>query len=103
MLSALDLVIVVTLAGAERGTHGYDLLQTVRSGHDPAVATTSLYRAIRSLLDRGLIAEAALEDGEDQRRRRYRITDAGLAAAAAERRRLERLFTGAPRLAGAVR
>jgi DNA-binding PadR family transcriptional regulator len=101
MLAPLDLVVVVTLSRTPDGTHGYDLLQTVRAEHDAAVATTSLYRVLRHLLDRGLVAEIPLDPGEDARRHRYRVTDAGIAAATAERVRLATLFASSPRLAGA--
>jgi DNA-binding PadR family transcriptional regulator len=101
MLAPLDLVVVVTLSRTPDGTHGYDLLQTVRAEHGSAVATTSLYRSLRQLLDRGLVAEVPHEPDEDARRRRYRVTDAGLAAAMAERARLATLFASSPRLAGA--
>jgi DNA-binding PadR family transcriptional regulator len=101
MLAPLDLVILVALSRTDDGTHGYDLLQSVRAEHAPGVATTSLYRALRHLLDRGLIAEVALAPGEDARRRRYHVTATGLAAVAGERRRLLDLFASSPRLAGA--
>jgi DNA-binding PadR family transcriptional regulator len=103
MLAPLDLVVVVTLSRTADGTHGYDLLQTVRAEHGAEVATTSLYRTLRHLLDRGLVAEVPLAPGEDARRRRYRVTDAGVAAAAAERARLVTLFASSPRLAEASR
>ena len=100
MLPPLDLVVLVTLSRTPDGTHGYDLLQIVRAEHGSAVATTSLYRTLRQLLGRGLVTEVALEPEEDPRRRRYRVTDAGLAAAATERTRLATLFASSPRLAG---
>jgi DNA-binding PadR family transcriptional regulator len=100
VLGPLDLIILVTLSSWPDGTHGYQLLQAVRAEHDPDVATTSLYRAIRGLLDRGLIAEVALAPGEDPRRRRYQVTGAGFEAAKTERTRLLRLFATSPRLAG---
>jgi DNA-binding PadR family transcriptional regulator len=102
MLAPLDLVIVVTLSRIQDGTHGYDLLQTVRAEQGSAIATTTLYRALRHLLERGLVAEVPLDQGEDPRRRRYRVTDAGVAAATAERIRLATLFASSPRLAGAT-
>jgi hypothetical protein len=77
------------------------LLQTARADHDSKVATTSLYRCIRGLLDRDLITEVALAPGEDARRRRYQVTAAGLVAARTEHARLLRLFAASPRLAGA--
>jgi len=102
VLAPLDLIVLVTLSSWPDGTHGYQLLQAVRADHDANVATTSLYRGIRGLLDRGLIAEVALAAGEDPRRRRYQVTAAGLQAAKAEQQRLLRLFATSPRLAGAA-
>src|SRR5690349_1648413 len=92
MLAPLDLVVLVTLSRRPNGSHGYDLLQTVRDEHGVDVATTSLYRALRQLLERDLVAETEPEPGEDARRRRYRITPAGADAVAAERTRLTKLF-----------
>ena len=92
MLAPLDLVVLVTLSRRSQGTHGYDLLQTLRDEHEIDAATTSLYRSLRQLLDRGLIIEAEPMPGDDPRRRRYSITSAGSQAVAMEQKRLTRLF-----------
>jgi DNA-binding PadR family transcriptional regulator len=102
MLAPLDLVVLVTLTQAShRSAHGYDLLQTIRESHGIDAATTSLYRALRQLRARGLLDEVPLRAGDDPRRRRYRITTAGIAAVAAERARLIRLFGSRLRATGA--
>lgn len=102
MLAPLDLVVLVTLSQASRGSsHGYDLLHTIREEHGIDAATTSLYRALRQLLERELLVEVPLQAGDDPRRRRYRITAAGMAAVSAEQARLNRLFAGRLRATGA--
>jgi DNA-binding PadR family transcriptional regulator len=101
VLAPLDLVVLVALTRHPNGTHGYDLLHTMRDTYGVDAATTSLYRALRQQLERGLVAEVALEEGADPRRRCYRITAAGVEAVSAERTRLMRLFDGTPRSAGA--
>jgi DNA-binding PadR family transcriptional regulator len=51
-----------------------------------------LYRALRALLDDGLIAESdARPEDDDERRRYYRLTPAGAARAGAALRRIARL------------
>jgi len=102
MLSATDIVVLVTLSRSAEGCHGYELLQTARVEQGTALATTTLYRCLRGLLERGLVEETELAPGEDERRRRYRVNAAGLAAARAEGTRLKRLFASSPRLAGVL-
>ncbi len=73
--------------------HGYQVKRTVeeRTGGQVRLDAGSLYRAIAKLLDGGLLEEAAErpESGkDDERRRYYRLTEAGRQLAAAEARRL---------------
>jgi DNA-binding PadR family transcriptional regulator len=59
---------------------------------------SSLYAAIRRLLEQGLIEELAERpdpEQDDERRRYYRLTRLGRAVATAEARRLERLLADA--------
>jgi DNA-binding PadR family transcriptional regulator len=90
--------ILVALAGHER--HGYSILQdiAVRTGGRYNISPSTLYNAIRRMLDDGLIKELeerADPESDDQRRRYYRITSFGRKVAMAEARRLERLLADA--------
>jgi DNA-binding PadR family transcriptional regulator len=97
-LSAVAVLVLSSLAEANR--HGYSLKKdvTARSGGDVAPGATSLYRALWQLLDDGLIAETddrPAPHHDDERRRYFQITAAGRRTLAAERARLERLLAAA--------
>ncbi len=83
--------ILVALADEDR--HGYAIIQDVaeRTGGRIRLSAGTLYRTIQRMLDDGLIVEPrerpAPED-DDERRRYYRITPAGMSVAKAEARRL---------------
>jgi DNA-binding PadR family transcriptional regulator len=86
--------ILVALADDDR--HGYAIIQEVaaRTGGEVTLSAGTLYRSIQRLLEQGLILETderPAPEFDDQRRRYYRITPRGRAAARAEARRLERL------------
>ena len=86
--------ILLALAGGER--HGYALMTDVAelSGGALRIGAGTLYGTIKRLEASGLIAEAeARPDPEldDQRRRYYRLTDAGRSALSAEATRMARL------------
>jgi DNA-binding PadR family transcriptional regulator len=86
--------ILVALAGDDR--HGYAIIQEVaaRTGGDVTLSAATLYRSIQRLLEQGLILETRERPApelDDQRRRYYRITPRGRAAAGAEARRLDQL------------
>ena len=90
--------ILVSLADRDR--HGYAVMQDVLERTDGALrlSPSSLYAAIRRLLEQGLIEELAERPdpaNDDERRRYYRLTKIGRAVAAAEARRLERLLRDA--------
>ena len=81
---------------ADEDRHGYAIIQEVamRTGGDLKLSAGTLYRSIQRLLEQGLIVEtrdrpAPAED--DERRRYYRITPEGTAAARQEARRLAQL------------
>ncbi len=83
--------ILLSLADGER--HGYAIMQMVEENTQGEVRLPpgTLYRSIKRLLNDGLIAvseERPNADEDDERRRYYRITELGLAAAVAEARRL---------------
>ncbi len=86
--------ILVALADEDR--HGYAIIQEVaaRTGGAVTLSAGTLYRSIQRLLEQGLIHETRERPApelDDERRRYYRITPLGKAAARAETRRLQRL------------
>jgi len=86
----------ILLALAEDDRHGYAIIQDVaaRTGGELKLSAGTLYRSIQRMLEQGLIVETrdrpAPED-DDERRRYYRITPEGTAAAREEARRLAQL------------
>jgi DNA-binding PadR family transcriptional regulator len=86
----------ILLALAEEDRHGYAIIQDIaaRTGGELKLSAGTLYRSIQRMLEQGLIVETrdrpAPED-DDERRRYYRITPDGTAAATAEVQRLGRL------------
>ena len=90
--------ILVSLADRDR--HGYSILQDVadRTSGALRLSPSTLYAAIKRLLEQGLIVELAERpdpDHDDERRRYYRLTPAGKQVAIAEAKRLERLLADA--------
>ena len=90
--------ILVALADKER--HGYSIMQDVheRTGGAVRLSPSTLYSAVKRLLEEGLIEELADRpdpDHDDQRRRYYRLTKAGRRAAAEEAKHLEKLLADA--------
>lgn len=93
-LSPAEFEILLALADGEK--HGYAIMQEVHTRTDgrKRLGPGTLYGAIKRLLDGGLIEETeerADPKRDDQRRRYYRITDAGRHLAAAEAQRLAEL------------
>jgi DNA-binding PadR family transcriptional regulator len=90
--------ILVALADHDR--HGYSIMQDIAARTDGQIklSPSTLYSAIKRLLESGLIEELDERpdpEHDDERRRYYRITKAGRKAALAEARRLERLLADA--------
>ena len=90
--------ILVALASHDR--HGYSIMQDIaaRTEGRLQISPSSLYSAIRRMMDSGLIEELDERpdpERDDQRRRYYRLTDFGRKVAVAEARRLERLLADA--------
>ena len=86
--------ILMSLADEER--HGYAIIQDVeeRTEGELRLSAGTLYRSIQRMLEQGLIVESRRRPAkalDDERRRYYRITPVGLAAARAEMRRLTKL------------
>jgi DNA-binding PadR family transcriptional regulator len=91
--------ILLALLQGER--HGYAIMQEVEKLSDSAMrlGPGTLYTSIRKMLDAGLIEESAQRqsEGDDERRRYYRIATAGRAAVLAETQRLSQLVRFANR------
>jgi DNA-binding PadR family transcriptional regulator len=86
--------VLVSLADEER--HGYSIMQEVaeRTAGEVKLHAGTLYATLKRLLADGLIRELDERPGDgnqDTRRRYYRLTPVGRAAAQAELRRLAEL------------
>jgi DNA-binding PadR family transcriptional regulator len=97
-LTPAMLDIVVALADDE--LHGYAIMREVRRRTDgrKRLAPGTLYRSLRQMQERGLVAESdeRPEAGlDDERRRYYRLTGLGRRVALAEVERLEDLVQAA--------
>jgi DNA-binding PadR family transcriptional regulator len=98
LLSRDTFHILVALADCDR--HGYSIMQEVGERTSGAVrlSPSTLYSAIKRLLEAGYIAE--LEERpdpahDDERRRYYRLTKTGRRAAIEEARQWEKLLSDA--------
>ena len=98
LLSRDTFHILVALADSDR--HGYSIMQEVseRTGGEIRLSPSTLYSAIKRLLEEGLIEE--LEERpdpqhDDERRRYYRLTPTRKRAALEEARQLEKLLADA--------
>ena len=90
----------VMLALADGEKHGYAILKEVEehTAGDVQLSTGTLYGIIKRLLADGLIAEVRrrpVVENDDQRRRYYRLTDAGREVAVAEAVLMEKLIARA--------
>jgi len=83
--------ILLTLAEGER--HGYAIMQEIERRTDGAVelGPGTLYRSIKQLVDRGMIAETESEPSAGKQRRSYALTEDGRRRAEMEARRLRGL------------
>ena len=86
----------ILLSLAEEEKHGYAIIQDVeaRTERELRLSPGTLYRSIQRMLEQGLIVESNRRPAralDDERRRYYRITAAGIAAARSEMRRLMEL------------
>jgi DNA-binding PadR family transcriptional regulator len=93
----------ILLALAEEDRHGYAIIQDValRTRGELKLSAGTLYRSLQRMLEDGLVVEVEERPApelDDERRRYYRITPLGAAAARAEVLRLTELV----RLARAV-
>ena len=85
----------ILLALLDEERHGYAIIQDVeaRTQGELRMSAGTLYRSIARMVEQGLIAEVTRRRaaGDDPRRRYYRLTPFGTAAARAEMRRLSQL------------
>jgi DNA-binding PadR family transcriptional regulator len=87
-------VFQILLSLVDEELHGYAIIQDIaaRTNGDVRLTASTLYAAVKRLVDAGWIEEvAARRANDDPRRRYYRITRGGRAAARAEARRLDGL------------
>ena len=89
-------VFQILVSLADRDLHGYAIIQDIakRTGGEVRLTASTLYAAIRRMLDAGMIDEVdeprrALP-GDDERRRYYQMTSYGREIAQLEAARLER-------------
>jgi DNA-binding PadR family transcriptional regulator len=93
-------VLDIVLALGDDELHGYGIMREVRRRTDGRrrLAPGTLYRSLRQMQERGLVAESDERPDpslDDERRRYYRLTELGRKVAAAEIERLEGLVRAA--------
>jgi DNA-binding PadR family transcriptional regulator len=89
-LKPLVFQVLLSLVDGER--HGWSLVREVQQrGGFSRLMPGNFYRTLRAMLADGLIAEsdAAAREGDDERRRYFRLTPLGQQVAEAEAHRLE--------------
>lgn len=88
--------IYILVALADGARHGYGIMREVeeRTHGEVNIWPATLYGAIKRMLAAGLIEESPErpDEGDDQRRNYYRLTDAGRAVLTRETGRLARLL-----------
>jgi DNA-binding PadR family transcriptional regulator len=91
MLTSLTFNVLLALADGDR--HGYGIMKELESrlGAAAVPSTGALYLALQRMEGEGLVAEAPARVRTDARRRYYRLTREGRAAALQESRRLAAL------------
>jgi DNA-binding PadR family transcriptional regulator len=92
----------ILVALADRDRHGYSVMQEIaeRTAGAVRLSPSTLYSAVKRLLEQGLIEELEERpdpEHDDERRRYYRLTAEGRRAAMAEARQLEKLLSDARR------
>src|SRR5258708_40354658 len=100
-LRRVEFHILLSLAASER--HGYGIIQDIDARGETTVPDVgTMYRALARMVENRLIkavARRSAPDAGEERRKYYRITDAGVRVARAEARRREALMRAA-RLGG---
>ena len=92
-LALTPTVFEILLALSDGARHGYDIMLEVerRTNGETVIRPGSLYRAVHRLLEQGFIDELderPAAEKDDERRRYYRVTDAGLALLDTETERM---------------
>jgi len=87
--------IMLSLLDGER--HGYSIMREIadRTQGEVRLGAATLYRAIKRMVDAGLIVEIAERPApelDDERRRYYRLTDVGQQVARSHAQQLQRLL-----------
>lgn len=95
-LKPIAFQILLILSDGER--HGWSIVKELeaRTDHGKRILPGNLYRTLKRMTDDGLIEESAVRpdpDGDDERRRYFRLTNFGIAVARGEMDRLEQLLT----------
>ena len=88
----------ILLALLDGPAHGYQVVKQIEAAEwvGPRIFPANLYRRIRDLLERSLLAEVPAPPGEGDSRRRYlEVTALGRRVARAEAARLEALLAEA--------
>lgn len=97
-MSLTPLTYQILLALADEPRHGYGIIKEIelRAGPGSAPSTGALYLAVQRMEAGGLLEEAPRPRGEtDARRRYYRLTSVGKAAAREESARMAALVASA--------
>ena len=89
----------ILMALTEGPSYGTRIVEEIeeRVGRREKIYPANLYRRVRDLLKRGLVAEASAPEGADPRRTYVQLTPLGAAVARAEARRLRELVEDAAR------
>ena|SRR5579863_4972556 len=93
-------IVHILIALADRDRHGYSIMREIsaRTGGQVKLSASTLYGAIKRLVEEGLIVELAERPDpshDDERRRYYRLTPEGRRAAIDEVQRFELLLSEA--------
>lgn len=94
-LTTFSYQILLSLADEDR--HGYGIIKEIeeRSGPGTVPSTGAMYLALQRMEEAGLVGEVVGSAEADSRRRYYRLTDKGRAAAREETARLAALLGAA--------
>jgi DNA-binding PadR family transcriptional regulator len=88
----------VSLVLANGPMHGYGIARELEREQGKPILPGNLYRSLKQMRAKELIRETDLDvEDDDERRRYFELTELGVAAAAAETRRMERLVEAAHR------
>lgn len=87
----------ILLCLAKGANHGYGIMQMTEklSGGDVTIGSGTMYGATSNMMKKGWIHEVMSDEPGQERRRLYRLTDAGRDALKAEIERLKRMLENA--------